>query len=318
MQSIRLRSANLPNFAEYNGPDFDETIANVEYIKLIFSGLEKQNAWEKITFSTAQSIVNQLESLSMCWPALLEQPAQAQFEYLATTIDTLSGLLQSTGVATLAYGGLQWGSSIAKISDEIRALTVDREELGRLSENLKEFVTPSVARSLSDSFMNRKDSLYKGRLTWAVISAVLALISLGLTYLSIHEINESVAKLLTPHAKSSSIDSTTALWLSAALRTAILIPLYAGVGFSFSQYRKERDFEEEYAHKAAVAASLKNYGDLAKDEKVRDQIVTGATEVIFSSPLAKNLDMKSQATVAGSITEVLNSVTKLVSKSGNS
>lgn len=104
------------------------------------------------------------------------------------------------------------------------------------------------------------------------------------------------------------------MWASVLLRSVVLIPLYAAFGFSFSQYKKERDFEEEYAHKAAVATSLPNYGDLTREPAVRDQIVTGATNVIFSAPTTRKSDPERSDKVISSMKELLDSVGKLLPK----
>ena len=103
-----------------------------------------------------------------------------------------------------------------------------------------------------------------------------------------------------------------ALWPIFVIRSIVLLPVFAAFGFSIAQYRKERDFEEEYAHKAAVAVSLPNYGDLARDQSVRDQIVTGATNVIFSSPTARAKESEKADAVISGIREIVDSVGKAV------
>lgn len=102
------------------------------------------------------------------------------------------------------------------------------------------------------------------------------------------------------------------LWESLILRLTILLPLYIAFGVSFSQYKKERDFEEEYAHKAAVAISLPNYGDLTRQPAVRDQIVSAATNVIFSAPTNKRTETDAYDKGLDYIKEVLASVTKFI------
>lgn len=96
------------------------------------------------------------------------------------------------------------------------------------------------------------------------------------------------------------------------MRSSILLPLYVAFGVAFSQYKKERDFEEQYAHKAAVAVSLPNYGDLTRDPAVRDQIVSAATNVIFSTTNNKRIETKASDKGLDSIKEVLASITKLL------
>jgi hypothetical protein len=84
---------------------------------------------------------------------------------------------------------------------------------------------------------------------------------------------------------------------------------------SFAQYRKERILEEEYAHKAAVATSLPNYGDLAVDNQVKDQILSEASKVIFTSPSNEKKEPSDDQIVGlEQINRLMVSINKLVPK----
>jgi hypothetical protein len=107
---------------------------------------------------------------------------------------------------------------------------------------------------------------------------------------------------------------TLDFWAVILLRTIVLLPVYAAFGFTFSQYRKEREYEEEYAHKAAVAHSLPNYGDLAREANVRDAIVTAATNVIFVSPGEQARKAERSSLMLGEFKEVVEALTKAVGK----
>ena len=106
----------------------------------------------------------------------------------------------------------------------------------------------------------------------------------------------------------------TVAWGAAIVRAAILLPLFAIFAFAFSQYRRERELEEEYAHKAAVATSLPNYGDLARDAGVRDQIVSAATTVIFTSPLGGPHEGSGGESSVADATKLVDAFAKLASK----
>ena len=117
-----------------------------------------------------------------------------------------------------------------------------------------------------------------------------------------------------PTSPLSSATKANEAWPIFLLRSIVLIPVYIGFGFSFSQYRKERDLEEEYAHKAAVAATLPNYGDLARNDSVKDQIVSGATNVIFSSPISKTQEHEKDVMPTEGVKNIIESVIKLVGR----
>jgi hypothetical protein len=81
----------------------------------------------------------------------------------------------------------------------------------------------------------------------------------------------------------SAIDSMN-LIIYIMLRSLVLIPIYIIVYFFLKQYSKERDIEENYAHKQTVSATLKTYGELLRDSVAKDSIAINASEVIYSSP----------------------------------
>jgi hypothetical protein len=116
---------------------------------------------------------------------------------------------------------------------------------------------------------------------------------------------------------AGAIDASKSGWSgllpALALRSIFMLPLFALLGFALAQYRKERNFEEEYAHKAAVAVSLPNYGDLMEKGASRDQIVTGAANVIFSSPIGPRTEKEaSTSEVMAAVKDVIDSTSKLM------
>jgi hypothetical protein len=102
------------------------------------------------------------------------------------------------------------------------------------------------------------------------------------------------------------------LWSAALMRSIFLLPLYATLGFAFAQYRKERDFEEQYAHKAALAVSLPQYGELAKGDVAKDQIVTGATNVVFAPPISHPVTDIGAAKTLGGVKDILEALGSLI------
>lgn len=105
-----------------------------------------------------------------------------------------------------------------------------------------------------------------------------------------------------------------------ALRIGALLPIFSIFGLAFSQYRKERNLEEEYAHKSAVASSLPNYADLAVVDDVKDQILSEASSVIFVSPTSQSTGKsgKEVSVPIKDINELLGSIKKLIPGTGKS
>ncbi|HXB40678.1 MAG TPA: hypothetical protein VNZ49_09055 [Bacteroidia bacterium] len=66
--------------------------------------------------------------------------------------------------------------------------------------------------------------------------------------------------------------STGTIWVDVILNVAKTIPAFVLMGFVFKQYSKERNLQEEYAFKAAVANTIKAYSDLLKGEDTKENV----------------------------------------------
>ena len=64
----------------------------------------------------------------------------------------------------------------------------------------------------------------------------------------------------------------------------LLVPIYLAVGFAVGQVLRERTFEENYAHKASIAKTLPSYSELIGSQAVKDEVMSSATKVVFSTP----------------------------------
>lgn len=169
----------------------------------------------------------------------------------------------------------------------MQKLAQHNQDVEALRSNVRELIEPAVAGSLSKSFSDRKGELHGNQVRWFWASCITAVLGVAVTVWVVASIvgiftNDIVRDML---AEAAQQNTSSILWTTVALRLAVLPPLYAIFAFAFAQYRKERNLEEEYAHRAAVATSLPNYGDLAVDNAVKDQILSEASGVIFSSPL---------------------------------
>jgi hypothetical protein len=192
---------------------------------------------------------------------------------------------------------------------ELETAKANNSAVDKLKGEVATLITPAVAGSLSQQFMKRRDTLVIGRFVWLAACVCLGVFA---TYATYDLVRTLTATLQLQKGPVQLTDGT--FWAVLFLRTLILIPIFAAFGFAFTQYRKEREFEEEYAHKAAVAHSLPNYGDLAREPAVRDQIVTAASTVIFTSPTEQARKVESGSVMLGSMKEIVDALTKAVGK----
>lgn len=292
-------------YTEWEGLDLDEFQLAVGYIIQTYDDAFEADVFSKLPFASINALVSSLTNAVNHVPQLFAQKQQGQFQNAAAQIDNVVHQLMIYDVNYY----LIVGSDIEEIKNvyesEAQKLTVNNAEVEGLKNSVKSLIEPAVSGSLSKSFSDRKSSLFYGRLAWGIATLVFAAIAVYATYTvsdavikSMHITNNTNLQVpvsdspaaskteKTPNAVAADPAPTGEASLSLILlRSIVLVPIYIGFGFAFSQYRKERDLEEEYAHKAAVATTLPNYGDLAKDDGVKDQIVSGASNVIFASPI---------------------------------
>jgi hypothetical protein len=302
----------IGNFVEFDGLNFEEAKKTMRFILETFEGLNAIDAWDELSWNTYNSLEGILQSFLSSYTQFKNSPDQSTFQNLIPQLDSIAYHLRMFGIPNLAYGGAQIERTSAALNKELESITSIRVEIESLRNDVKNLIAPAVAGSLSKAFTQRKDILLIGRIVWGVIAFALGWYCINATYDFANTVGEALIVVKQPQPTSGN----ETIWFTVLMRSVVLLPLYAAFGFSFTQYKKERDFEEEYAHKAAVATSLPNYGDLTREPAVRDQIVTGATNVIFSTPTSRQPDTEHSEKFFGGIKEVIESLAKLLPGKG--
>lgn len=298
-------------YTEWEGLDIEEFQSSVKFLIETYEEAFKKGVFFKLPFTTINALVASLTSTNQHCPPLFQNKQQGHFQNAAQQIDNVVHQLMVYDVNYYLLVGEDIEELRKVYETESQKLTVNNAEVESLKASVKGLIEPAVSGSLSKSFNDRKLSLFKGRVAWGITSIVFAIVAVVATY----KVSEAVITSLNHNvpvvqeSKEAKTDTSQAQitydssdsWSLILLRSVVLIPLYLGFGFAFSQYRKERDLEEEYAHKAAVATTLPNYGDLAKDDRVKDQIVSGASNVIFASPINQTSNKEKDSDVISSI-----------------
>lgn len=296
-----------PSYTDYDGPNVIESSANYEFIYATIKPLMDANQLNNLTWNAINNFQQNVQNLHATYTQLLNSRDQGSYQNFATTLDGFANTLRMFGVPYLALGGAELDSIKSALNKELETLIINNKEVEELKKNVKTLITPAIAGSLSQSFTQRRNSIMISRFIWLTVAIVIGFYVIYQTNNFVDHISEALKQVNNNAQKEE-------LWPTIAIRSIILLPLFAAFGFAFSQYRKERDFEEEYAHKAAVAASLPNYGDLAREQSVKDQIVTGATTVIFTSPTQDSKSAQNSDAVLSGVKELIESVGKAFSK----
>lgn len=309
-QFLTLNPRELETFpqtySDFDGLNLEESKRTLRFVLDTLDGLNDQDAWGDLAWHTYNSLEGLIQNVHNTYAQLRNSRDQTSFQNFTQQLDSLAYHLRMFGVPLLSVGGAYLEKTSASLTVELEKLVATRVEVEKLRDEVRTLITPAVAGSLSQAFTARKNVLMWGRIAWGVIALLIGGYCIHATYSFASAVSEALGG-----AKPAGSPNQV-LWLSVLIRSVILLPLYAAFGFSFAQYKKERDFEEEYAHKAAVATSLPNYGDLTREPAVRDQIVTGATNVIFSSPTSKHIESEKQEKILGGVKEIFDSVSKLI------
>lgn len=302
-----LRSG--PTFSDYDGPSTAECISAVEFLRSVYEPLMQSNEINTLTRAALNGLSNQLQAAHNTYTQLTTTRDQSSYQNFANALDQFAYHTRMFGVPYLAAGGIQLETQRQALTKELQTLGENVAEVESLKRDVRTLITPAIAGSLSEAFRLRRDSIYKGRLLWLVVCCALAAFAMYATFDFVHSIT-SLLQLPANNIANQRIDP----WIVIVIRTVVLVPVFAAFGFAFAQYRKERDFEEEYAHKAAVANSLPNYGDLAREQAVRDRLITAATTVIFTSPSEQARKVETSNAMLGSLKEVVDMMSKAIGK----
>jgi len=299
------------NYSEWDGLNIEEFKAAVEYISKTYEEAFEKDVFDKLPFASINALVSSLNAATQHTTALFQNKAQPQFQNAASQVDNVMHQLMVYDIPSFLAGEYDIQEIKGAFEQESQKLAVNNAEVEGLKANVRSLIEPAVSGSLSKSFSDRRKSLYHGRILWGIAALIFAVVAICTTYSVSSDVIHSMRK--QTQEKSQTESQTEEMTFSIIiLRSVVLIPIYLGFGFAFSQYRKERDLEEEYAHKAAVATTLPNYGELAKGEEVRDQIVSGASNVIFESPIHKTKQKQAGSDLVDSIKGLLETAGKTI------
>jgi len=138
---------------------------------------------------------------------------------------------------------------------------------------LTNLIGREVGVSLFETFKQRKNELTKPVKNWLWIVVSMSV----LTFLAIITIFTNGFGLWGEILK----EFTTIQLITNTIKTFTFFFL---LFYSISQYNKERNFQEEYAFKSAVALTIKAYADIIKAENLKDEMIISSVMAVYKSP----------------------------------
>lgn len=153
--------------------------------------------------------------------------------------------------------------------DEKLAFVAGKEEYFKeRNDYLDALIGREVGASLFETFKQRKNELAPSVNFWKIAVPVLAISTVLWIFFLFH-----LSEGQTMDYKLIIINSIKAL------------PAIGLLLFGISQYSKERNFQEEYAFKSAVALTLKAYSEQLIGEENKDALILSSVSSIYKSPI---------------------------------
>lgn len=168
-------------------------------------------------------------------------------------------------------------------------------------DEINKLVGLAADGSLGYKFNERKQHLGKNANIWAISTAIASILSILWVYLVFTDFSSDLG---VP-------------WVNLVVNAVKTSPAWLLVGFCIAQYKKEREYQEQYAFKSAVAMTITSYSDMLSNNKhdeisIKESLLLQAVNNIYEKPSVfqekKNVTENSLKQAKGLITSALDLV----------
>ncbi len=276
-----------------------------ETLSIINEAIET-NLIETVSFNHLNAINNALNQFNQQFQSVKGvQPAQLQNQHHAplNQIHAVDNQLRACGLYAIIKLSPDMAQKKELLENQIQAANKAASDIDKLSEQVRKLVDPAVAGALSNAFNVRRKNVSYQKWFWLFMLIVSGGISVWLTM----DITGFVTDVFLKTGDTKT--NVGFVWL---LRFLLLIPAYFFIAFTVSQFLRERNYEEDYAHKSSIAQTLPSYSELVANIDVKDEITSSATKVVFTPPRNEknnNNNMKNKT-----FTKNLNEIAELIGK----
>lgn len=193
-----------------------------------------------------------------------QEEEQKKFNDTKASFDAFSEIIK----ATISDGN----KFLSEGQEKVNAFNKLDEYLGSKKTEIEKLAGFAADSSLGHSFNDRQDGIVKSvhRWTWAIV------------FVGILSILWVVLQGNIPNLKPN----TGNVWLDLFLYILRSSPALLLLGFVLKQYTKERNLEEEYAFKKAIAVTINAYADQLEGETDGDRraLIKATVEKIYKEP----------------------------------
>jgi hypothetical protein len=168
---------------------------------------------------------------------------------------------------------LELETTIAKALEDLKKSKEGIEFIESNREEIVRLTGMAADGALGSKFDQRQAKLEKGLTIWKRAIPVMTILAGAWVVV--------VFKYLVPDFKDE--------WVNILVSIIKTSPAFILLGFVFSQYKKERNLQEEYAFKSAVAMTLTAYSEMLSnadndDNNSRQQMLLKSIEMVYNQP----------------------------------
>lgn len=244
----------------------EESQSQIKTYEALLQNLVSQNDSINNMFNSATGVVEKINSQL----ALAENKNSSIDKIFDDSEKTLDAIKLNISQYKEEYGEISKKLNALNSSfDEKLAFVVGKEEYFKeRNDYLDALIGREVGASLFETFKQRKNELAPSVNFWKIAVPVLAIATVLWIFFLFH-----LSEGQTMDYKLIIINSIKAL------------PAIGLLLFGISQYNKERNFQEEYAFKSAVALTLKAYSEQLISEENKDALILSSVSSIYKSPI---------------------------------
>lgn len=88
------------------------------------------------------------------------------------------------------------------------------------------------------------------------------------------------------------VDPASISWQLLLINSIKTLPVLGLFFFTTSQYTKERNFQEEYAFKSAVALTVNSYAEQLKETANQDKLIMDSVQTIYMPPSKQKVEQQ--------------------------
>jgi hypothetical protein len=247
-------------------------------------------------YSNATSLSEKIQSLLDASDTKKEEVDEINKEVkyeLKKIITTLGEQTQTIEKQNASFNSLE--SSFDEKLEFVNSKTAHFEERNKYLDDL---IGREVGASLFETFKQRKGELSSSITFWTCSVPITAIATIAWIFFLF-----------------GNGDLNTLGWQVVFVNSLKALPAIGLLLFSISQYTKERNFQEEYAFKSAVALTVNSYADQLQKDENKDQLIMDSVNAIYKTPLpTKAVKEAHSKGLAETVKELKDAVTNLVSK----